>query len=149
MKISIASDHAGYNLKKTLIDFLKDRGYEVRDLGTDNPQTSVDYPDFALKVAEDILNGKAEKGILICGSGIGASIAANKVKGIRAGVCHDTYSAHQGVEHDDMNILCLGSRIIGDELAKEIVISFLNATFSFQPRHMRRLEKVRKIEEGK
>lgn len=147
MKVAIGSDHAGYELKNTIIKFLTDKKIETIDVGTDRSDISVDYPDFAQKVSEKILNSDAIRGIIICGSGIGASIAANKVKGIRAGVCHDTYSAHQGVEHDDMNVLCLGSRIVGEELAKEIVISFLNASFSNEERHIRRLNKIKRIEE--
>ncbi|NLH39553.1 MAG: ribose 5-phosphate isomerase B [Elusimicrobia bacterium] len=147
MKVAIGSDHAGYELKKTIIKFLTDKKIETIDVGTDRSDISVDYPDFAQKVSEKILNSDAIRGIIICGSGIGASIAANKIKGIRAGVCHDTYSAHQGVEHDDMNVLCLGSRIVGEELAKEIVVSFLNAKFSNEERHIRRLNKIKKIEE--
>ncbi|MBP7796353.1 MAG: ribose 5-phosphate isomerase B [Elusimicrobiales bacterium] len=147
MKVAIGSDHAGYELKNTIIKFLTDKKIETIDVGTDRSDISVDYPDFAQKVSEKILNSDAIRGIIICGSGIGASIAANKIKGIRAGVCHDTYSAHQGVEHDDMNVLCLGSRIVGEELAKEIVISFLNASFSNEERHIRRLNKIKRIEE--
>lgn len=149
MRVSIGSDHAGYNLKKKIIDFLTEKGYEITDEGTDSPDKSVDYPDFAKKVSFDVVNKKADRGIIICASGVGASVAANKIKGIRAGLCHDTYSAHQGVEHDDMNVLCMGSKIIGEELAKEIVISFLNARFSNEERYIRRLKKVIGLEEGK
>ncbi len=147
MKISIGSDHAGYNLKKIISDFLKNKGQEIIDVGTTSSEKSVDYPDFAKAVALNVAEGKSERGIIICGSGVGASIAANKIKNIRAGLCHDTYSAHQGVEHDDMNVLCLGARIVGEELAKEIVSAFLSAKFSYEERHMRRLEKIKKIEE--
>jgi len=147
MKISIGSDHAGYNLKKIISDFLKNKGHEIIDVGTTSSKESVDYPDFAKAVALNVAEGKSERGIIICGSGVGASIAANKIKNIRAGLCHDTYSAHQGVEHDDMNVLCLGARIVGEELAKEIVSAFLSAKFSYEERHMRRLEKIKKIEE--
>ncbi len=147
MKISIASDHAGYKLKQKIIEFLMKKNYEVIDYGTDDEFKSVDYPDFALKVAKSVIEKKTDRGIIICGSGVGASITANKVKGIRAGLCHDTYSAHQGVEHDDMNVLCLGARIIGEELAKEIVLAFLKANFSNEERHIRRLNKIKKIEE--
>jgi len=149
MKIAIGSDHAGYTLKSKIVLFLKEKGFEIIDVGTDNENTSVDYPDFAKEVSIKIINNEAEKGIIICGSGVGASVAANKIKGIRASVCHDTYSAHQGVEHDNMNVLCLGGRIVGEELAKEIVISFLNANFSGEERHIRRLNKVKDLEEGK
>lgn len=147
MKIAIASDHAGYYLKQELINYLKNLNYEVIDLGTDNPAIKSDYPDYARKIAIEIINKKAERGILICGSGVGACIAANKVKGIRACVCHDSYSAHQGVEHDDMNVLCMGAKIIGTELAKEIVTSFINAKLIKEERYLRRLEKIKKIEE--
>lgn len=147
MKISLASDHAGFELKKKILDFLSSRGHTVIDLGTDNSTQSVDYPDFAQKAARSILNKDAQKAILICGSGVGASVAANKFKGIRAAICHDTYSARQGVEHDDMNVLCLGGRIIGEELAKELVLAFINASFSGEERHKRRLEKIKNFEE--
>lgn len=145
MKISIASDHAGFELKNKLINLLKGLNIEVIDLGT-NSKDSVDYPDFAFKIAQSIIQNQVQKAILICGSGIGACIAANKFKGIRAGIAHDTYSARQGVEHDDMNVLCMGARIIGEELAKEITIAFVNAKFSNEERHIRRLEKVKKFE---
>jgi len=147
MKIAIGSDHAGFILKTKIISFLKNNGFDIIDVGTNNSDTSVDYPDFAKEVSLKIVKGEAEKGIIICGSGVGASIAANKIKGIRAAICHDTYSAHQGVEHDDMNVLCLGGRIIGEELAKEIVLSFLKAKFSNEERHIRRLNKIKKLEE--
>lgn len=147
MKIAIGSDHAGYELKKLIVDFLKAQKIEVIDVGTYDNTKKVDYPDFASKVCKKILNSIAERGIIICGSGVGASIAANKFNGIRAGLCHDTYSAHQGVEHDDMNVLCLGARIIGSELAKELVNAFINANFSNEERHIKRLKKIRKIEE--
>ncbi len=142
MKIAIASDHAGYSLKMQTLEIVKNLGHEPIDLGTDSPDISVDYPDFSEKVALEINSGKAERGIIVCGSGVGASIAANKFKGIRAGLCHDTYSAHQAVEHDDMNALCMGSRIIGIALAEEIITAFLNAKFSNEERHKRRLNKV-------
>jgi len=145
MKIAVAVDHAGFPLKQMVIDTVIAEGEEVIDLGTDSTQ-SVDYPDFAEKIGRAIQNGEVERGILVCGSGVGACIAANKIKGVYAGICHDTYSAHQGVEHDDMNVLCLGSRIVGSELAKEIIKSFLVARFSGEERHVRRVEKMRKIE---
>ncbi len=145
MKIAIGSDHAGFLLKGIIVKFLTDKGYQVLDLGAYSSEPS-DYPDFAKTVSEAILNGKAERGILICGSGVGASVAANKFPGIRAAVCHDTYSAHQGVEHDDMNVLCIGERVIGPELAKEITLAFLSAKFSGAERHVRRLNKVIAIE---
>lgn len=146
MKITIGSDHAGFELKKTLIDYLRQCGHELLDVGTDSTRP-VDYPDYAEAVALNLLNGKSERAILICGSGVGASVAANKIPGIRAGICHDGYSAHQGVEHDDMNVLVLGSRVIGPELAKDLCIAFLNARFTGEERHRRRLEKIHSIEQ--
>ncbi len=146
MRITLGSDHAGFELKKVLADFLVQSGHEVKDIGTDST-ASVDYPDFAEAVAVSVLRGESERGILICGSGVGASVAANKVPGIRAGLCHDTYSAHQGVEHDDVNLLVLGARVIGVELAKELCTAFLNAQFTREERHQRRLDKIHNIEE--
>ncbi|QGJ70954.1 Sugar phosphate isomerase YwlF [Planctomycetales bacterium 10988] len=145
MIVVIGSDHAGYELKQFLLPLVKEAGYEVLDVGTHSCD-SVDYPDFAQKVGEAILEGKSEKGILICGSGIGASIAANKLPGIRAGICHDTYSAHQGVEHDDMNVLVMGSRVIGVQLAADIMRSYLASHFTGEERHTRRLHKVHALE---
>ena len=133
-------------LKQELVPWLRGSGHEVTDLGT-NGTDPVDYPDYAEAIAHAVLEGRAERGVLICGSGVGASVAANKVPGIRAGLCHDTYSAHQGVEHDDMNVLVLGARVIGVELARELVRAFLGAVFSREPRHVRRLGKIRAIEE--
>jgi RpiB/LacA/LacB family sugar-phosphate isomerase len=147
LKIAVASDHAGYALKKDVMPVVRKLGHRVVDLGTDSTQP-VDYPDYAYKIGQAVLKGQAERGILICGSGVGASIAANKLPGIRAAVCHDTYSAHQGVEHDQMNILCLGARIIGLELAAELVTAFLNARFSGEARHKRRVAKITAIERG-
>jgi len=146
MKVIIGSDHAGFAYKALLIEEMVQQGYEVLDLGTDNAETPDDYPDHAEDVAVALLKGQGDRGILICGSAVGVSIAANKFKGIRAGVCHDTYSAHQSVEHDDVNILCLGQRVIGIELAKEIVVAYLRAAFTNAPRHKRRLEKIFAIE---
>ena len=152
MKIAVACDHAGFPLKDTVMNVVRAAGHEPLDLGTYSTD-AVDYPDFAEKLGRAIQSGEAARGILLCGSGVGASIAANKLTGIYAGVCHDTYSAHQGVEHDDMNVLCLGARIIGVESSREIVTSFLNARFvgndAGQSRHKRRVEKVRKLEMGK
>ena len=128
MNIAVGSDHAGFEMKNFLLPLIRERGHEVLDLGTHNTQP-VDYPDYAEAVGRAIREHRAERGIVICGSGVGASIAANKISGIRAGLCHDTYSAHQGVEHDDMNVLVLGARIIGRELAKELVFSFFNPPF--------------------
>jgi ribose 5-phosphate isomerase B len=147
MQIALACDHGGFPLKIIIKECVLASGYSVIDLGTDST-ASVDYPDFAEKLGMAITNGDAERGILICGSGVGASIAANKIKGVYAAVCHDTYSAHQGVEHDNMNVLCLGARIIGPELAKELVEAFLNANFSNEERHVRRVNKVYKIEKA-
>jgi len=142
--IVIGCDHAGFVLKETLKKTLA-LDYHVIDVGTDSEEP-VDYPDFAAKVGETVLQGKAERGILICGSGVGASVAANKIKGIRAGLSHDTYSAHQGVEHDNMNVLVLGSRVIGTFLAHDLVATFLAATFTREERHVRRLAKVAALE---
>lgn len=145
MRIAIGCDHAGFELKQVLIRFLKELGHEIIDVGTHSCEP-VDYPDYTEDACKSIIEGEAQRAVVICGSGIGASITANKIPGIRAGICHDTYSAHQGVEHDDMNVLVIGGRIIGVELAKEIVRTFLGATFSNQERHMRRLNKVKAIE---
>jgi ribose 5-phosphate isomerase B len=147
MPIALACDHGGYPLKNIIKECILTSGYSVIDLGTDNT-VSVDYPDYAEKIGIAIKSGEAERGILICGSGVGASIAANKIKGIYAAVCHDTYSAHQGVEHDNMNLLCLGARVIGPELATELVEAFLNAKFSNEERHVRRVNKIYKIEKA-
>lgn len=146
MKIVIGADHGGFELKTFLVELLKNQNYEVIDAGNIELDPKDDYPDFAINVAEIISSGRAEKGIVICGSGVGACITANKIKGVRACLCHDTYSAHQGVEHDAMNVLCLGARIIGVELAKEIVTSFLKAEFIKEERFLRRLEKVNRID---
>jgi ribose 5-phosphate isomerase B len=144
-KAAIACDHAGFPLKDIAIEIIRAEGWEVVDLGTDSTDP-VDYPDYAEKLGRSLQRKEAEKGILLCGSGVGASIAANKIKGIYAGLCHDTYSAHQGVEHDDMNVLCLGARVIGPELTKELIRAFLNAAFSEEERHQRRVGKIRRIE---
>jgi len=145
MRVITASDHAGFQLKQILREFLEKQNYEIIDLGTDS-ETPVDYSDFAEKLGLEVLKTQATRGILICGSGVGASVAANKVKGIRAGLTHDTYSAHQGVEHDAMNVLVLGARVVGAELAKELVKAFLAAEFTGEERHRRRLEKVAALE---
>jgi ribose 5-phosphate isomerase B len=145
MIVAVAADHAGFSLKDRVIATVKAAGHEVLDLGVFDTQP-VDYPDYAAMVARVIQNREAERGILLCGSGVGACIAANKFKGVYAGVCHDTYSAHQGVEHDDMNVICLGARIIGPELVQEIVTAFLKADFSTEERHVRRVNKVRAFE---
>lgn len=146
MKIAVASDHAGYDLKQLMLRDLAVLGYQFIDLGTNDPRLPDDYPDFARALGEAILNRQADRGILICGSGVGASVAANKIPGIRAAICHDHYSAHQGVEHDDMNVLVLGSRVIGVEMAFDLVDAFLKAKFSGEERHVRRLAKVHAIE---
>lgn len=145
MKLAIGSDHAGFELKRDLLPWLSELGHEVIDVGTHSTQ-AVDYPDFARAVGLELVSHRVSRGIIICGSGVGACVAANKMKGIRAGMCHDTYSARQGVEHDDMNVLCLGSRIIGIELARESIKAFLNAQYTGLDRHQRRLEKVLAIE---
>lgn len=145
MRVAIGADHAGVGYKDTLVPELRDAGCDVDDVGT-HGTASVDYPDFALAVAERIADGRADRGILICGSAVGVCIAANKVPGIRAGVCHDTYSAAQGVAHDDMNVVCLGERVIGIEVARAVVTAFLGAAYSAEERHQRRLEKVLAIE---
>jgi ribose 5-phosphate isomerase B len=145
MKVAIAGDHAGFRLKQYILERLKAAGMEVRDLGCFD-ETPSDYPDFARILGEALNAGQADRGLLVCGSGVGASVAANKIKGIRAGLCHDVYSARQGVEHDDINVLCLGSRVIGTHLAMEIVHVFLGASFSYEDRHVRRLQKAIDIE---
>jgi ribose 5-phosphate isomerase B len=145
MKIVIGSDHAGFQLKVAMGDLLRSMNQEVLDVGAFNENPS-DYPDFAEAVGRAILDRKAERGVLICGSGVGASVAANKLTGIRAAVCHDTYSAHQGAEHDDMNVLVLGSRIIGVKLAEDLVKAYLAAKFTNEDRHVRRLAKVKALE---
>ena len=145
MRIAVAADHAGYPLKDIIIEMVESSGNVAIDLGT-NSIDPVDYPDFAEKIGRMIQKGEAERGILICGSGVGAAIAANKMRGIRAGLCHDTYSAHQSVEHDDTNVLALGARVIGVELALEIVKAFLKATFSEEERHRRRVNKILALE---
>jgi RpiB/LacA/LacB family sugar-phosphate isomerase len=145
MQVVLGSDHAGFELKKVLAEYLESNGHKVLDVGTYSREP-VDYPDFAEALSLSLLRGEAERGILICGSGVGASVAACKIPGIRAGVCHDVYSAHQGVEHDDMNVLVLGARVIGQELAKDLSTTFLNARFTAEERHLRRLNKIINIE---
>ncbi len=146
MRVAVGADHGGFSLKAEVAGLLRDLGHETLDLGAPSYDRDDDYPDFARAVAEAVAGGKAERGVLICGSGVGASIAANKVRDVRAGVCHDTYSARQGVEHDDMNVLCLGARIIGPALAGELVRAFMGARFSREERHVRRLAKIRLLE---
>ena len=145
MRVAMGADHAGFSLKRDLVSYLKSLKHEVLDLGT-NSQDPVDYPDYAEAVGHAIVDGQAERGVLVCGSGVGASVAANKIPGIRAGLCHDTYSARQGVEHDDMNVLVLGARVIGPELARELARVYIEATFSGEERHRRRLEKIARLE---
>ena len=149
MRIAVACDHAGFPLKDVVLEAVRAAGHEVLDLGT-NSTKAVDYPDYSEKLGKVIQSGEAERGILLCGSGVGACIAANKMKGVYAAICHDTYSAHQGVEHDEMNVLCMGARIIGPELVRELVLAFLGARFlgddPGQERHKRRVSKVRKLE---
>jgi ribose 5-phosphate isomerase B len=147
VKVALGADHAGFELKQALIPLLGSLGHEVTDLGTHSTEP-VDYPDIAVLVAGGVIGGTVERGVLICGSGVGASVAANKLPGIRAGLCHDSYSAHQGVEHDDMNILVLGARVIGVELARELARIFLDARFSHEQRHERRLAKIAALEQA-
>jgi ribose 5-phosphate isomerase B len=147
MQIVVGADHRGYCLKNAIAEHLRAAGHQVTDVGT-NDGNSVDYPDLALAVGQLIQQGEAERGILVCGSGVGAVIAANKLPGIRAGLCHDTYSAHQGVEHDDMNLICMGSRVIGEDLALEIIDAFVNARLRNEERYIRRIDKVKKLEQG-
>ncbi len=148
MRVAVAADHAGAALKDELLRRLRDADpeLELTDLGGDGSDPADDYPDFAQRLGQAIVAGEADRGILICGSGVGASVAANKIRGIRAAVCHDTYSAHQGVEHDDLNVLTLGARVVGPEPAYECAVAFVAATFSGEPRHRRRLDKVLAIE---
>ncbi len=146
MKVALAADHAGLPLKEEIARLVTSLGHEMLDLGAHQYDKDDDYPDFARYIGQAIQHGQAQRGILLCGSGVGASIAANKMKGVRAGVCHDAYSAAQGVEHDDMNVLCLGSRIIGGSVADVLVRSFLGAHFTGETRHQRRLDKVNAIE---
>ena len=146
MKIVVGSDHAGFRLKNEMATLVKSLGHDVLDVGAYDERPS-DYPDFAEAVGRAVLDGRAERGVLICGSGVGASVAANKLIGIRAGMCHDTYSAHQGVEHDNINVLVMGSRVVGVKLAEDLVKAFLGAQFSREERHVRRLAKVKALED--
>ena len=148
MKVAVASDHAGFPLKQTIIDTLLAMGHTPIDLGTHSTE-SVDYPDFTEKAGMAIINGEAERAVVLCGSGVGACITGNKIPGVYACLCHDTYSASQGVEHDQMNMLCLGARVIGPELAIRIVQSFMNSQPSDDPRHLRRFSKMKKIEDSR
>ena len=146
MKVAVAFDHRGVKLRERVLDELEALRHEVVDLGTDSDAESVDYPDKALELGTALLDGDAERGVLVCGSGVGASIAACKLPGIRAAICHDVYSAHQGVEHDDMNVLCLGSEVVGAELAVDLLRAFLGATFDGGDRYVRRLQKIEAME---
>ena len=146
--VVLGSDHAGFELKQVIASYVRGLGYEVLDVGTDST-AAVDYPDFAARVGDAVRTGQGWRGVLICGSGVGASVAANKLTGIRAGLCHDSYSARQGVEHDDMNVLVLGSRVIGPELAKDLVGYYLRATFSGEARHVRRIGKIAALESSR
>ncbi|MEO8359352.1 MAG: ribose 5-phosphate isomerase B [Vicinamibacteria bacterium] len=145
MRIAVGSDHAGFLLKQDIAEGLRKAGHDVVDVGTYSTEP-VDYPDSAEAIGKAVVEGRAERGVLICGSGVGASVAANKIKGVRAAICHDGYSAHQGVEHDDMNVLVLGGRIVGPSLAAELVQAFVGAKYSNEERHNRRLEKVKALE---
>ena len=147
MRIAVGADHAGVPLNERAIAELRRLGHEVVDLGTHDPSQPDDYPDYAAGVAQQVTSGRCERGVLICGSGVGVAVAANKVPGIRAGMCHDTYSAHQGVEHDNMNVLCMGARVVGPELMLDLVRAFLAARFTGEERHRRRLAKVMALEE--
>ncbi|MBI1352720.1 MAG: ribose-5-phosphate isomerase [Acidobacteria bacterium] len=142
MRVLIAADHGGYELKTQLAELMRKEGHDVVDLGAHSYDAGDDYPDFALAVADGVARGDGERGVIVCGSGVGAAVAANKVRGVRAALCHDTYSARQGVEHDDLNVLCLGGRIVGSALAEELLHAFLGAKFSGEERHKRRLAKV-------
>ena len=147
MHIAVGGDHAGFELKQLLVPWLRLAGHEVEDLGADQFDAEDDFPDFAFLVADSVRSGKVARGIIVCGSGVGASVAANKVPGIRACLCHDTYTGRQGVEHDDMNVLCLGGRVIGIEVAKEVITVFLAASFIPEVRYKRRLEKTLLLEQ--
>jgi ribose 5-phosphate isomerase B len=146
MRIAVAFDHRGVKLRGKILDVLAELGHEAVDLGTDAPQPRIDYPDKAREIGGAIRSGDAERGVLCCGSGVGASVAASKLPGIRAAICHDVYSAHQGVEHDDMNVLCLGSEVVGAELAADLVRAFLRARFDGGERYVRRLQKIEELE---
>ena len=146
MRVAVAFDHRGVRLRDVVLDVLRTDGHGIVDLGTDTDAVRIDYPDKALEIGEAILDGRAERGVFVCGSGVGASVAASKIAGIRAAICHDGYSAHQGVEHDDMNVLCLGSEVVGPSLTAELVRAFLAASFNGGERYVRRLKKVEAME---
>jgi ribose 5-phosphate isomerase B len=149
MKVAVAFDHRGVKLRERILEELEALGHETHDLGTDKATPRIDYPDKAREIGAAIHAGDAERAVFVCGSGVGASVAASKIVGIRASVCHDTYSAHQGVEHDDMNVLCIGSEVVGPELAAELVRAFLRAQFNGGDRYVRRLEKIKEMEREK
>ena len=146
MKVAVAFDHRGVLLRDLVLETLRADGHEVVDLGTDTDAVRIDYPDKAREIGEALLDGRAERGVLVCGSGVGAAVAACKLTGIRAAICHDTYSAHQGVEHDDMNVLCLGSEVVGPSVARELIEAFVAARFDGGERYVARLEKVAAME---
>ena len=148
MKVAVAFDHRGVHLRDTVLETLRDGGHEIVDLGTDTDAVRIDYPDKATELGASLKDGQAQRGVLVCGSGVGAAVAACKIVGIRAAICHDVYSAHQGVEHDDMNVLCLGSEVVGPSLAADLVRTFLLARFDGGERYVARLEKIRRMEEG-
>ena len=148
MKLAVGADHAGLDMKMQIIPWLQQSGHEVVDVGAHTLDPADDFPDFAAAVGQTLGGGGAERGVMICGSGVGATIASNKVRGVRAALCHDTYTARQGVEHNDMNVLCLGGRVIGIETAKEVISAFVGASFTAEERFLRRVEKVGKIEQG-
>jgi len=148
VKIAVAFDHRGVHLRDVILETLREDGHEIVDLGTDTDAVRIDYTDKAIEIAAAIKDGQAERGVLVCGSGVGAAVAASKIRGIRAAICHDVYSAHQGVEHDDMNVLCLGSEVIGPSLASALVSAFLAAKFDGGERYVARLEKVAEMEKG-
>ena len=148
MNVAVAFDHRGVHLRDRVLDVLRDDGHVVVDLGTDTDERRIDYPDKAAELGEALKDGRAQRGVLVCGSGVGASVAASKIAGIRAAICHDVYSAHQGVEHDDMNVLCLGSEVVGPSLAADLIRAFLGARFNGGERYVARLEKVNAMERG-
>jgi ribose 5-phosphate isomerase B len=148
VNVAVAFDHRGVHLRDKILETLREEGHEVVDLGTDTDSVRIDYPDKAAELGASLGDGRAERGVLVCGSGVGASVAACKIAGIRAAICHDVYSAHQGVEHDDMNVLCLGSEVVGPSLAADLVRTFLAARFDGGERYVARLEKIRRMEEG-
>jgi ribose 5-phosphate isomerase B len=148
VKVAVAFDHRGVHLRNAILETLREGGHEIVDLGTDTDAARIDYTDKAVEIGAAIKDGQAERGVLVCGSGVGAAVAASKIAGIRAAVCHDMYSAHQGVEHDDLNVLCLGSEIVGPSLTADLLRTFLAARFDGEERHAARLEKIRRIEEG-